>query len=128
MCCFCALRYKYACIVFCFGLCMYMYMYVKFHLDCAYTWTLCVFNCHLHNICLQHLRTLVGHTGGVWCSEFNGVTVVSGSTDRTLRVWHSMDVKNVASVYIYVHVHTCTYTCTCIYNVCFSKCSVCMYI
>ena len=28
----------------------------------------------------------MGHTGGVWCSEFDGATVVSGSTDRTLRV------------------------------------------
>jgi F-box/WD-40 domain protein 7 len=38
----------------------------------------------------KHLRTLVGHTGGVWCSEFDGITVVSGSTDRTLRVRHHL--------------------------------------
>lgn len=35
----------------------------------------------------KHLRTLIGHTGGVWCSQFDGSTVVSGSTDRSLRVW-----------------------------------------
>ena len=35
---------------------------------------------------LQHLKTLTGHTGGVWCSQFDGSTIVSGSTDRTLRV------------------------------------------
>lgn len=46
---------------------------------------------------IQHLRTLVGHTGGVWCSEFNGVTVVSGSTDRTLRVRHWLNI----------HMHSC---------------------
>lgn len=34
----------------------------------------------------QHLKTLLGHTGGVWCSQFDGIDVVSGSTDRTLRV------------------------------------------
>ena len=34
----------------------------------------------------QHLKSLVGHTGGVWCSQFDGSTIVSGSTDRTLRV------------------------------------------
>ena len=36
---------------------------------------------------VQCLRTLQSHTtGGVWCSEFDGQIVVSGSTDRTLRV------------------------------------------
>ena len=34
----------------------------------------------------QLLKTLMGHTGGVWCSQFDGIDVVSGSTDRTLRV------------------------------------------
>ena len=37
-------------------------------------------------ILFQCLKTLQGHTGGVWCSEFNGQVVVSGSTDRSLRV------------------------------------------
>lgn len=49
---------------------------------------------------LQHLRTLVGHTGGVWCSEFNGTTVVSGSTDRTLRVSHHF--CGCSCMYMYV--------------------------
>lgn len=35
----------------------------------------------------KHMKTLMGHTGGVWCSQFDGSTVISGSTDRTLRVW-----------------------------------------
>lgn len=36
---------------------------------------------------LQCLRTLVGHTGGVWSSQMSGSTIISGSTDRTLKVW-----------------------------------------
>jgi F-box/WD-40 domain protein 7 len=35
----------------------------------------------------QCLRTLVGHTGGVWSSQMSGGTIISGSTDRTLKVW-----------------------------------------
>lgn len=35
------------------------------------------------------LRTLVGHTGGVWSSQMSaeGSIIISGSTDRTLKVW-----------------------------------------
>ena len=44
----------------------------------------------------QHLRTLTGHTGGVWCSQFDGATVVSGSTDRNLRV---------SRVQCHIHIH-----------------------
>lgn len=35
------------------------------------------------------LRTLSGHTGGVWCSQItpDGRIAISGSTDRTVRVW-----------------------------------------
>lgn len=35
------------------------------------------------------LRTLVGHTGGVWSSQMSaeGNIIISGSTDRTLKVW-----------------------------------------
>ena len=32
------------------------------------------------------LRTLVGHTGGVWSSQMASNVIVSGSTDRTLKV------------------------------------------
>ena len=42
--------------------------------------------CLCVNDFLQCLRTLHGHTGGVWCSQFVGNTVISGSTDRTLKV------------------------------------------
>lgn len=35
----------------------------------------------------QCLRTLTGHTGGVWSSQMSGNTIISGSTDRTLKVW-----------------------------------------
>ncbi|ODV90150.1 hypothetical protein CANCADRAFT_31196 [Tortispora caseinolytica NRRL Y-17796] len=33
------------------------------------------------------LQELIGHTGGVWSLQCRGNTLVSGSTDRTLRVW-----------------------------------------
>lgn len=35
------------------------------------------------------LRTLIGHTGGVWSSQMSieGNIIISGSTDRTLKVW-----------------------------------------
>ena len=50
---------------------------------------------HMYCTCLffpiQCLCTLQGHTGGVWCSEFNGSVIVSGSTDRTLRVSHDLE-------------------------------------
>lgn len=37
------------------------------------------------------LRTLIGHTGGVWSSQMSsdGNIIISGSTDRTLKVWDS---------------------------------------
>ncbi|KAJ5970606.1 uncharacterized protein N7479_000524 [Penicillium vulpinum] len=31
--------------------------------------------------------TLEGHEGGIWALEYHGNTLVSGSTDRSLRVW-----------------------------------------
>lgn len=39
----------------------------------------------------QCLHTLVGHTGGVWCSQVtsDGQLIISGSTDRTARVWET---------------------------------------
>ncbi len=33
-------------------------------------------------------QTLIGHNGGVWCSEMTDDLIVSGSTDRTIRVWN----------------------------------------
>ena len=37
---------------------------------------------------LQCEQTLIGHNGGVWCSEMTDELIVSGSTDRTIRVWN----------------------------------------
>jgi WD40 repeat protein len=31
---------------------------------------------------------LAGHEGGVWTAELQGNLLVSGSTDRTVRVWN----------------------------------------
>ena len=39
---------------------------------------------------LQCEQTLIGHNGGVWCSEMTDEFIVSGSTDRTIRVWNIM--------------------------------------
>ena len=39
------------------------------------------------SLSLQCLRTLVGHTGGVWSSQMRDNIIISGSTDRTLKVW-----------------------------------------
>ncbi|KAJ2259977.1 SCF ubiquitin ligase complex subunit cdc4 [Coemansia sp. RSA 376] len=39
------------------------------------------------------VRRLVGHEGGVWALAVVGNTVVSGSTDRTVRVWDLEDGK-----------------------------------
>lgn len=33
-------------------------------------------------------RRLTGHDGGVWALMYSGNTLVSGSTDRTVRVWN----------------------------------------
>lgn len=56
---------------------------------------------------VQCLRTLTGHTGGVWCSQMAAVTVVSGSTDRTLRVWDAESGECVHTLYG----HTSTVRC-----------------
>ena len=45
----------------------------------------CVFVC----LCVQCLRNLVGHTGGVWSSQMAGNIIISGSTDRSLKVWNA---------------------------------------
>uniref|UniRef100_A0A8C4WYC4 F-box/WD repeat-containing protein 7 n=1 Tax=Eptatretus burgeri TaxID=7764 RepID=A0A8C4WYC4_EPTBU len=53
------------------------------------------------------LRTLVGHTGGVWSSQMRGNTIVSGSTDRTLKVWNADTGQCVYTLYG----HTSTVRC-----------------
>ncbi|KAK6291620.1 hypothetical protein J4Q44_G00374040, partial [Coregonus suidteri] len=45
------------------------------------------------------LRTLVGHTGGVWSSQMSGNMVISGSTDRTLKVWDAESGECVYTLY-----------------------------
>jgi WD40 repeat protein len=46
------------------------------------TGTISIFN---HNG--KHLRSLHGHTGGVWATAIYGDILVSGSVDREVRVW-----------------------------------------
>ena len=53
------------------------------------------------------LRTLVGHTGGVWSSQMASNIIVSGSTDRTLKVWNAESGTCVHTLYG----HTSTVRC-----------------
>ncbi|KAJ8297619.1 hypothetical protein KUTeg_024150 [Tegillarca granosa] len=53
------------------------------------------------------LRTLVGHTGGVWSSQMAGNIVISGSTDRTLKVWNADTGQCIHTLYG----HTSTVRC-----------------
>ena len=34
------------------------------------------------------MKVLEGHEGGVWALKYTGNTLVTGSTDRTVRVWN----------------------------------------
>lgn len=52
-------------------------------------------------------QTLVGHNGGVWCSEMTDDLIVSGSTDRTIRVWN---IKSGICQHI-LYGHTSTVRC-----------------
>lgn len=46
------------------------------------------------------LRTLCGHTGGVWSSQLSPDNIViSGSTDRTLRVWNALNGQCLHTLY-----------------------------
>ena len=64
----------------------------------------------------QCLRTLIGHTGGVWSSQMSGNTVVSGSTDRTVKVWNADTGQCVFTLYGHtstvrcMHLHENRYT------------------
>lgn len=54
------------------------------------------------------LRTLYGHTGGVWSSQLSPDNIViSGSTDRTLRVWNALNGQCLHTLYG----HTSTVRC-----------------
>ena len=61
---------------------------------------------------LQCLRTLVGHTGGVWSSQMSENVVISGSTDRTLKVWNADTGQCTHTLYG----HTSTVRCMHLYN------------
>lgn len=56
---------------------------------------------------LQCVQTLVGHTGGVWSSQMRDSIVISGSTDRTLKVWNADTGECVHTLYG----HTSTVRC-----------------
>ncbi|KAG7221916.1 hypothetical protein INR49_016942 [Caranx melampygus] len=53
------------------------------------------------------LRTLVGHTGGVWSSQMRDNIIISGSTDRTLKVWNAETGECIHTLYG----HTSTVRC-----------------
>lgn len=55
----------------------------------------------------QCVQTLVGHTGGVWSSQMRDSVVISGSTDRTLKVWNADTGECVHTLYG----HTSTVRC-----------------
>ena len=55
----------------------------------------------------QCLRTLVGHTGGVWSSQMRDNIIISGSTDRTLKVWDAETGECIHTLYG----HTSTVRC-----------------
>lgn len=52
----------------------------------------------------SHRATLKGHDGGVWVIKYTGNTLVSASTDRTLRVW---DIAKAECTHI-LHGHKST--------------------
>ncbi|WRT70697.1 uncharacterized protein IL334_007695 [Kwoniella shivajii] len=52
-------------------------------------------------------KRLDGHEGGVWTLEYKGDTLVSGSTDRTVRIW---DLEDFTEVHVF-HGHTSTVRC-----------------
>ena len=62
------------------------------------------FNSHFIQQCM---RTLQGHTGGVWSSQMQGNIIVSGSTDRTLKVWNAESGQCLHTLYG----HTSTVRC-----------------
>ena len=55
----------------------------------------------------QLRKRLDGHEGGVWALEYKGDTLVTGSTDRTVRIW---DLDTLAEAHVF-HGHTSTVRC-----------------
>lgn len=52
-------------------------------------------------------KRLDGHEGGVWALEYKGDTLVSGSTDRTVRIW---DLEDLTQTHVFFG-HTSTVRC-----------------
>jgi translation initiation factor 3 subunit I len=46
----------------------------------------------------EHLATLTGHTGSIWCLDFTEGTLVTGSADQTARVWDIETGKCLGSI------------------------------
>lgn len=67
----------------------------------------CVKRVTKENVYFQCLRTLVGHTGGVWSSQMRDNIIISGSTDRTLKVWNAETGECIHTLYG----HTSTVRC-----------------
>lgn len=67
----------------------------------------CVKRVTKENVSFQCLRTLVGHTGGVWSSQMRDNIIISGSTDRTLKVWNAETGECIHTLYG----HTSTVRC-----------------
>ncbi|WAQ99695.1 FBXW7-like protein [Mya arenaria] len=57
------------------------------------------------------LRTLVGHTGGVWSSQMQGNIIISGSTDRTLKVWNADTGQCMHTLYGHTSTVRCMHLC-----------------
>lgn len=55
----------------------------------------------------QLRKRLDGHEGGVWALEYKGDTLVTGATDRTVRVW---DLETLRQTHLFVG-HTSTVRC-----------------
>lgn len=72
---------------------------------------------NFHSVCtcfksiFQCLRTLVGHTGGVWSSQMQGNIIISGSTDRTLKVWNADTGQCVHTLYGHTSTVRCMHLC-----------------
>lgn len=66
--------------------------------------------CKQHSINIYDIKDgqlrcrLDGHEGGVWALQYKGDVLVSGSTDRTVRVW-SIEKQEQTHVF---HGHTST--------------------